>query len=489
MKTKRFIAIVVLLAAIGYVTYKATVLKIDIIYTNDLHGRVRVLPKIAHYVRKLNTNNLLLLDAGDFIQGTPESDFFNGESMVELFNMLGYTAAVVGNHEFDFGEDNLINISKKAKFYLLGSNICDQLYNLKPYITNYTIKNFDNVKVGIFGLVTKQTKFIVLPKHIKNVEFNDEILTAKKVTSELLKHGVNFIICVSHIGFSETHSSDTINDVLIAEECPQIGIIIGGHTHRLYEKRVNKTLLVQTGAHGEKIGHIKVYIFKPTKRIITIRNKFINTKKLKEEETVLKTVNKYVKEVDKIFDCTVGYLEYNIEHYRDKESPLGNLVCDVMVKLTNCDFAVTNSGGIRGSLSKGEVKYRDLYNVLPFDNTIVKTKLTGQEVKEMFEHSVSGKYGILQVSKEVQVVFDLESAVGSRVKELYIKGEPLSKYRTYIVATNSFLAYGGEGYHWFSKRSIEDTGVKLRDAVKEYLATYKPSDSFQTKRIIFLNTQ
>lgn len=486
MKTKRFVAILLLLITISYIAYKTTILRVDVVYTNDLHGRIQILPKIADYIKKLKPNKLLLLDAGDFIQGTPESDFFNGESVVELFNMVGYTAVTVGNHEFDFSEENLINISKKANFYLLGSNICDSFYTLKPYITNYVIKTFNGFKIGIFGLVTTQAKFIVVPKYVKNVEFKDEILTAKNVVYELINNGVNLIICVSHIGFSDKHGLDTPNDIRIAKDCPQINIIIGGHTHRLYEKRVNKTLLVQTGAYGEKIGHIKIYVFKPTKKIVAIRNKFVKTEKLKEEKTILETVNKYVKEVDKIFGSTVGYLECNIEHYRDKESPLGNLVCDVMVNITNADFAVTNSGGIRGSLSKGEVKYRDLYNVLPFDNTIVKTKLTGQDVKEIFEHSVSGKYGILQVSKEVKVVYDLKAPIGSRVKELFIKGEPLSKYRTYIVATNSFLADGGEGYHWFSKRPIEDMNIKLRDAVKDYLKKYKTISTSQTKRIIIL---
>lgn len=490
MKIKKLVAILLLLTVTGFVVYKTTVVRIDIVYTNDLHGRVNVLPRIEYYIKKLNRDKLLLLDAGDFIQGTPESDFFKGESMVELFNLVGYNAVTVGNHEFDFGEDNLVNISKKVKFYLLGSNICDNLYTLKPYITNYMTKTFYDVKIGIFGLLTKQTKFIVIPEHLKNVEFHDEILTAKKVVSELLKDKVDIIICLSHIGFNETYSSDTINDILIAEGCPEINIIIGGHTHRRYEKHIKNTLVVQTGAYGETIGHIKIYIFKPTKTIIGIKNKFVNTRKLKDDKTILEVVNKYTEEVNKIFDYKIGYLENTIEHYRDKESPLGDFICDVMVGVTKADFAVTNSGGIRGSLPKGEIKYRDLYNVLPFDNTIVKTQLLGKDVKSMFEHSVSGKYGILQVSKEVQVVYDLSQPVGSRVKELYIKGEPLKEYRTYYVATNSFLAYGGEGYHWFSKYSVVDTGVKVRDAVRDYLKSYHGTPVVsQSKRIVFLGGQ
>lgn len=488
MKIKKVIAVLIfLLVVVSFVIYKTVVVRIDIIYTNDLHGRIDVIPKIEYYVKTIKSDKILLLDGGDFIQGTPESDFFNGESIVELFNTVGYTAATVGNHEFDFGEDNLANLAKKAKFYLLGSNISDPSSNLKPYITNYIIKTFDNIKIGIFGLLTKQTKFIVLPKHIKNVELNDEVATAKKLVSELVNNKVDLIICVSHIGFANTHSKDVINDVVIAENCPEIDIIIGGHTHKRYKKYVGKTLLLQTGAYGEKFGHAKIFVFKPVKKIITIQNKFVNTKKLKDGEQTSKIVERYAAEVNKIFNYTVGFLHNTFEHYRDKESPLGSFICDIMVNVAKTDFAVTNSGGIRGNLLKGEIKYRDLYKVFPFDNTIVKTKLDGKDVKEIFEHSVSGKYGILQVSKEIHIVYDLKNPIGSRVKELYIKGEPLSKYKTYSVATNSFLAYGGEGYHWFSKRPPEDTGVKVRDVIKEYIQSCQTvSDKPKPGRIVFL---
>ncbi|MCX7940813.1 MAG: bifunctional metallophosphatase/5'-nucleotidase [Endomicrobia bacterium] len=489
-KYKKLVSVSISLFVLIFVFYKTTVEHIDIIYTNDLHGRLNILPKIEYYInqKNLDRGRLLLLDAGDFIQGTPESDFFKGESMVELFNAISYTAAVVGNHEFDFGEDNLVKLAQKAKFCFLGSNICDINDNLKPYITNYVVKNVGSVRAGIFGLLTKQARFIIAPQHIKNVEFKDEILTAKNVVDELVNQKVQLIICVSHMGYDEKkRPSEIVNDVLLAKEVPDIDIIIGGHTHRTYRKYIGKMLIVQTGAYGEKFGHLRISVFKPIKKVFRIKNRFISTNKLKDGETLQKIVKKYVAEVSKIFDNPVGFLETDLPHYRDKESPLGNFICDIMVQTARTDFAVTNSGGIRGSLNRGELRYRDIYNICPFDNTIVKTKLTGKDIKEIFEHSVSGKYGILQVSKEVKVVYNLKEPLGSRVKELYIKGKPVVENQIYSVTTNSFLASGGEGYHWFSKISLDDTHIKVRDVIKEHIQTRKViKEKPQPGRIILL---
>jgi 5'-nucleotidase/UDP-sugar diphosphatase len=463
--------------------------QIDVFYTNDLHGRLDVLPKISYYVKKTGSKNYLLLDSGDFIQGTPESNFFKGQSMVEIMNNVGYTAVCLGNHEFDFSEQNVYELKQQAKFVFLGSNIYSHYGTVKPYITEYLIKEFNRIKIGIFSVLTTQTKYIVIPQNLKDVEILDELLIAQKVVNQLLYNNVDLIICLSHIGLNE-NKGNFVDDKVLAEKIPKISFIIGGHTHRKYEIKINKTLLVQTGANGETLGHLKLLFFKPYKKIFFYRNKFVNIKSLKDDKVIKSIVDQYVEKINKIFDEEIGELKFDLQHYRDKESPVGNLVCDIMNTIAKCDFAVTNSGGLRKSLTKGVVKYRDIYTLCPFDNTIVKVNLSGKEIKEMFEHSFSGKYGILQVSKEVKIECDLNNPVGNRVKNIKINNKPLLFDKTYSVATNNFLAAGGEGYFWFTKHNVVDTKILLREAVVSYIKENKEVSlplSHQEQRIIIVS--
>ncbi|MCX7716272.1 MAG: 5'-nucleotidase C-terminal domain-containing protein [Endomicrobia bacterium] len=488
MKLKKIIFVIIFLFIVGFVKYKLFILPVDIIYTNDLHGRINVLPKVAYYIKKIKSKNLIVVDAGDFIQGTPESDFFYGESVVDVFNSVGYTAATLGNHEFDFGEQNLNMLKTKSKFVFLGSNIYSPQGVLKPYITNFIIKDFNNIKIGIFGLLTKQTKYIVLPDNIKDVDVINELLVAEKVVNELVYNSVNFIICVSHIGWNmkDNENSPVVNDVMLAKKIQRIDVIIGGHTHKCYNKRIGNTLLLQTGGYGSRFGHLRVFFLKPMKYAIFYKNKFLDVKSLPEEKNVLEVVSGYLDKVKVILDEEIAELKFDLPHYRDKESPLGNLICDIMRSVANADFAVTNSGGIRSSLKKGIVKFKDIYSVCPFDNTIVTVTLSGKEIIEMLEHSVSGKYGILQVSKEVKVVYDTSKPVGQRIQSLSIKNAKINRDKFYRIATNNFIASGGEEYVWFTRHKIVNTNIKLRDAIKTFLQKEKNLTVPSSGRIIFL---
>jgi len=486
---KKYLVFLLSLFILFSFIYFFSFLQIDIFYTNDLHGRIEVLPKVAYYVKKTAAKNYLILDSGDFIQGTPESNFFKGQSMIEVMNNVGYTAVCLGNHEFDFSEQNIYELKQQAKFVFLGSNIYSHYGSVKPYITEYLIKEFDGVKIGIFGLLTTQTKYIVIPEHLENVEVLDELLIAQKVVNQLLYENVCLIICLSHIGVSDGRGN-FIDDKVLAEKIPQVSFIIGGHTHRKYEIKINKTLLVQTGANGETLGHLKLFFFKPYKKIFFYKNKFVNISSLKDDEKTKSVVNKYLEKINTIFEEQLGELKIELPHYRDKESPLGNFVCDVINGIAKCDFAVTNSGGLRKSLAKGIIKFRDIYTMCPFDNTIVKTTLSGKEIKEMFEHAFSGKYGILQVSKEVKIEYDISKPVGERVRNILINNKPLKLNKEYSVATNSFLSSGGEGYFWFTKHKVVDTKILVREAISEYIRKNKEINlpiSQQPQRIIVVS--
>lgn len=424
--------------------------------------------------------NLILLDSGDFLYGTPESEYFKGVSVAETMDYAGYNYVVLGNHEFDYGEERLISLLKNKQFKVLGSNIVDKGGNLRPYITNFDIRDFDGVKVGIFGLITSATEKMVFPENIKDINFSDELETAKKVVEEMYSNKAQIILCLSHIGCLEKYNlySDGISDTLIAKNV-SVNVIFGGHTHRKYKKFVGKTLLLQSGSYGKYFGHLTLWVHKKYKTIWFSRNKFIKTEtfnKVRPEVNLL--VNHYITETSKVYDVVIGETKVPLTREKNKESSLGNLISDIIESSVKCDFAVTNSGGIRTNLPAGKIKLRDLYLMFPFENTIVYTTLTGKEIKEMFEYGIKNKYGILQVSKSVKV-----KILPNGELEIKIKDTPLSEQKNYVVATNSFVGSGGDGYHWFTKHKVVDTKIKVLDAIKEFFKLYSPVESKVEGRI------
>ncbi len=487
MKKKYFFLIFVVLAFLVSVIYyyKPSIVRVDIVYTNDLHGNIEVLPKIAYYVKKIKNKNLILIDSGDFIQGTPESDFFKGVSVVETFNFIGYDFVQIGNHEFDFGEENLISLSLNSRFNFLGSNIVDKNGQIKPYLKNYVIKTFDGLDIGVFGLITTKTKNIVLKENLKYIDFLDEVRIANDVVKKLYNNGVKIIFCVSHIGWvpekEKIKYELQFSDLELAKQVSGINIIFGGHTHQKYKKFVGKTLIVQSGAYGKSFGHLTLWYNKRYGKIWWIKNKFVETKKIKSKHKEIEIlVNNYIQETSNVYDVEIGKLEVMLDRNREQESSLGNLIADIIAQNVKCDFAITNSGGIRADLKKGNVTYRDIYMVMPFDNTITFAELSGKEVKEMFEYSVKSMYGILQVSKDIQISYDKE-------KNAYIKikGNPISETKKYLVATNNFVSSGGDGYKWFLDKKVVDTKINLRDAIKKYFEKNSPISYKVEGRIIF----
>ena len=250
-----------------------------ILHTNDVHSqmdtevsgeyaRLGGVERRAAYIaemRKLYPRNLILLDAGDYNQGTPYFNLFGGKLEIELMNAMGYDAAVLGNHELDNGQEDLAKRLKKAKFATLSANYSYSNTPLKQAVKPYTIIKRDGYKIGIIG-VTITLQGLVMASALQNLSFQNPVPIVNQLAEMLKKEKkCDLVICLSHLGY-DGGSPQRPSDVYLAEHSRHIDLIIGGHTHTLLtQPDIRKNLdgkevpIVQAGSRGAYVGRVDIF--------------------------------------------------------------------------------------------------------------------------------------------------------------------------------------------------------------------------------------
>ena len=479
---------------------------ITILHTNDFHGYLSGtdaknggLARIYTIVKEERTKNpnTILIDAGDHLQGANIANFFKGQSVVEIYNAIGYTYATFGNHEFDWGKDILKQRIQEAKYTYLCANIIDTSTGKTFAPKAYDIMEFSTLKIGFFGLNTKDLPILVNPKGIEGLKILDPIETSKTVVETLKKEKSDFIIAISHLGYNDGGGDD---DVTLASTVSGINLIIGGHTHTVLKQAsvVNGVYIVQTGEKGLNLG--KIYLdFENTysgSKLKNFRYTLIPiTDAIKEDPDIKSLITTYEEKLKIEMEVVIGETLVDLDgeraNVRTRETNLGNLIADMMRELANSEIAITNGGGIRASIKKGKIKVGDVYNVLPFDNLIVKLELSGKDIILALENGFSqvekGAGRFPQVSG-LTVKVNLKKPPMSRVIEVLINGKPLDPDKIYTVATNDFMAAGGDGYTSFknAKSSVWVTGNWMRDDFIEYIKKHTPLNPQVEGRIVFV---
>lgn len=490
---------------------------LTIFHVNDTHARVEIFPQLKTAVdqERAKYENHLLLHAGDIFSGTLYFTIFKGRADQEMMNAIGFDAVTFGNHEFDIDSETLADFVKDAKFSFVSANIdfADDPI-LSPYfhpvvavpdetnngeIYEAIIKDFNGERVGIFGLTTEDTERIANPGD--DITFQNFIAAAKNTVSRLEALGVNKIIALTHLGYHV--------DLQLAQEVDGIDIIVGGHSHTELPEGVvvqkdEPTVIVQSGEHLNNLGKLEV-TFDKDGVIQDYEASLLPLADYEADEDLLKRVEEYQKEIDELMKVVVGHTTVDLdgerENVRTKETNLGNLIADGMVWKMKQFFpettiALQNGGGIRASIAKGDITMGEIRTVLPFDNTLVAIQLTGQELYEALENSVSeypkqdGRF--LQVSG-ITFKFDPEQPAGQRVWHVEVLNtegtyEPLQLDQMYTVATNSFTAKGGDFYDSL-KRAYEDGRMENIDipdyeVFSEYIQEFSPVSPEVEGRII-----
>jgi 2',3'-cyclic-nucleotide 2'-phosphodiesterase (5'-nucleotidase family) len=485
-----------LLLAISFAYGEQT--EIRILHVNDFHGFVEpykplgseeLLGGIAYLAGRASAlrkeKPSLLLSAGDMIQGDNWANLFQAESVMELMNEMRFDAMVLGNHEFDFGQEILKKRISEARFPVLGANV-EGFDSLRPYI----IKELKGIKLAIIGVVTGDVPASTHPRNVVGLKFTSPIEAVRKYMEEL-KGKADVVIVLSHIGYPA--------DRVLAEKVNGIDVIVGGHSHTKLTKPVTigSTLIAQAWEHGKALGVLDLTV--KDGKVIRSEGHLeeIKPEKGKKDKAALIIVNKYKEKVDAVLNVRIGEAEVDLdrENVRRRETNLGNFIADIMRSSSGAEAALINGGSIRVSIRKGEMKAKDIYSALPFDNYIVAIKLAGKQMKEALEHGVSGvenEEGRFPQVSGLTFKYSPSEKRGSRVKEISIAGKPIQLDREYIVATNDFMAVGGDGYEAFGgaiksskdfsvmggmmkgeKVVYSDSSRWLRDVVVEFIKAKK----------------
>ena len=473
-----------------------------ILHTNDVHGHL--MPErvegwkrplggaavLAGCVRGIRAHNdaagvpTLLLDAGDIFLGTPEGNLSKGLAATDVMNAVGYDAMAVGNHEFDLGIDVAAALVRSARFPVLGANVrIPPAAAPPPPLRPYAVVERGGLKVGIIGVITETTPAIVMPGRTGKIVFEKPEEIVRACMAELRAEGVDLVVLLSHCGSEE--------DRRIAEVVEGIGIVVGGHGHELLKRpipvRRTGTIIVQAGGMGQYLGRVDCRVDARGRvarwRYVLIR---LEEGRCPPDPAVAAIVKKWGAAVGGKFDTVVAESRSDFAGCDTGEGALGDLIADSVLAATGADMAFMNSFGIRGQILKGDVTLRDIYTVMPFDNTLYTMTLTGEQIRRIVEQGLTLANGILQVSG-LRVEYSPSAPPGARVRSLACGGRGLDPRGSYKVATNSFLAKGGDSYATFLEgRDVKDTGILDRDALAEHLSARSPlsSEGFVPTRLI-----
>ena len=477
---------------------------IVILHTNDVHGAIAGYAKVAALKDAYEARGayVLLMDAGDFIQGDPTVSTSEGATAVELMNLAGYDVVSLGNHEFDYGYQNLKDLEADADFAIVDANV---LYNGRvAFEDNLVFTAPDGTKIGVFGLDTPETATKAHPAKIQGVTFlagEDLYDCAQEQVDALTAEGCNYVICLGHLGIDDESAGNRSIDLL--EKVEGIDVFIDGHSHSTYEDvktaaggtgKVGDTLVTSTGTKLESIGVVTI----DAEGVITTSTTPV-ADLTAEDADVAARAAAIQKEIDDEYGTVFAKTEVALNGEREpgnrtEETNLGDLITDALVwgaerEGTEVDAAVTNGGGIRASIAAGDITKKDINTVLPFGNTLSIVQVTGAELLEALEASTyctpTSIGGFPQVSG---IEFTVDTTKAYDQGELYpgstyygpksiqrvtietVGGEPFDANATYTIATNDFMAAGGDTYYAFAAASVNyDLGLSMDEVVMDYI--------------------
>lgn len=478
--------------------------KTVILHTNDVHGAIAGYAYItalkADYEAK--GAEVILVDAGDYSQGTSYVSVTKGLDAIEMMNAAGYDVVTLGNHEFDYGYTQLKDNMTKAKFKVL----CADVFNADGtpiFDANYTYTTKSGVKVGFFGMETPETQTKANPTKIKGLTFatNDAFTKAAADQVEALKDA-DVVICLAHLGVDGESKPYRSTDLYAAVK--GIDFIIDGHSHTVMTKGENGEPVQSTGTAFANIG---VIVIDDATKKIESNSLFEIKEDTAKDATVAAAAQKIIDRIDKEYGAVFAKSEVVLNGAkapngnRDSETNNGDLITDAMVwkilqdkeSLTvDADHvvAVTNGGGIRKAINPGDVTKKSINEVLPFGNTVVTIYITGAELLEALEASTyctpDAIGGFPQVSGinytiSTAVAYDANAETYpastyygpksiNRVTINSINGKEFKADDTYAVITNDFCGGGGDTYYAFAAATAKfDTGIPLDEVVMEYI--------------------
>jgi 5'-nucleotidase len=502
-------------------------IRLTIIATNDIHGWIYPqkyklpdgtegseggMAAFAGYVsilRKQNPKGTLLLDAGDMFQGTLASNLTEGAVVVQTMNRLGYTAAAVGNHEFDYGPEGPSSVAvrpdqdpfgalkariKEAKFPVLAANIAEAETGQRPkwLSGNGTlILEMKGLRIGLIGLTTPSTPTVTNPVNVQSLRFGALVPEVEASARMLRDRGAEVVIVVMHAGgkcakWNDPHDLSScdrdhgeIFEMLDNVTPHMVDAVVAGHTHAPLAHFVNGTPVVETWGLGRYFSVIDLAVDPVKHRVMESKSKIIplipicekvdekslscNPKSLKERSDVKLVQATFMGEPvvpDEGMTALMAPALAQVEEMQNRplgitaavplnrsyeaESPLGLVLADALREREKADIALLNPGGLRADLKAGELRYGDIYEVIPFDNTVATVTMTYEELRRLLTAAYGSRKGVFQVSGlKIQLA---KCPSEARLRAFTLEnGKPLKQDKKYRVVMPDFLARGGDG--------------------------------------------
>ena len=462
--------------------------EIIIFHTNDMHCRILNtddggksigLAEMATAVKTVKKQNKITFwfDAGDNFHSMPRINISNGENLIPLLNAAGIDAMAPGNHDFNYGSDQLQNISKKLKFPVLAANVVKES-NGEKILPSYKIFKYGKIKIGVFGLATPDTIYKSSIIKFDKLEFLNPVEISKDMI-KILRPQCDILVAVMHMGVLD----DTLEftSERIARETEGIDVIIDGNSHTELPQglTVKNTLIAQTGCYEHFLGQVNINF--SNGKIISKTAKLLSADDVKKinptpDKKIVDAVAKMEDKNKKILDTVVAHSDKALtderEIIRRQESELGNLFADALRWKSGADFAIMNCGGIRAGLPAGDITRGDILALAPFSNLLKTAEIDGKTIREMLEHSVSGypgtPGGFLAVSG-LNFSFDPSQPAGQRVQDIFINGAPVEENKMYIMGAVDFLLLGGNDYEMLKGLKVIGEFGTLDEILTEYI--------------------
>ncbi|HEX7177139.1 MAG TPA: bifunctional UDP-sugar hydrolase/5'-nucleotidase, partial [Pyrinomonadaceae bacterium] len=431
--------------------------RVTLLQVNDVYqflpverGREGGLARVSTLRKEIarQSPHTMLLLSGDTISPSVESITYRGRQMIDAWNQVGLDYSVFGNHEFDFGPEELLARVGESKFKWLGANVIDKrtgrtFAETPPYV----VREFDGVKVGIFGITLPETKTTSSPG--PNVEFRAACETANEIIPKLRDAGARAVVALTHLSLAE--------DKELARCAEGIDVIIGGHEHTLLQSAAGGVPIFKMTADAREMGRIDLNIDPKTGRVRSIDWEIIKVgADVKEDPEFAAVTRKYAAKIRELAG-RVGRssvaLDARSAENRTRETNVGNLVADSFRRATGADIALLNGGSVRADtvIAPGLLTMRDVLSILPFNNELEVIEVTGALLLEALENGVGrtapgAEPGRFPQVSGMKYSFDASLPAGQRIKSVTVGTRPLDPARSYTLATTRYIAVGGDGY-------------------------------------------
>ena len=464
-----------------------------IIATNDFHGALEPRPDangvnrggaayVAAAIERARSEcvprcEILVVDAGDLFQGTPASNLSYGRPVVEYYNRMGYAAAALGNHEFDWGTDTLRSRMRQAKFGIFGANVRYTNGRDVEWIPNDTIVTRGKTRIGIIGWSTVATPTTTRASNVAGLRFDPPAPIIDSIGTALRKRGADFVVVIAHAGaFCGRDGAGSCNGEIIdfaKQLTTKVDVIISGHTHSLVNTEVGPEPVVQARSSGRAIDVVDLPLERygniPTRH--EVRDIAVDT--LKPDPAIERIVQQAVARVAPLVNRHIATNPAALLR-EGHQYALGNLIADAQRWAAKGDVAIMNNGGIRTDLRAGEATYGSLFEIQPFANVLYSLTMTGAQLRGLLE-AMLAKSGIDDHVSGLTIKFDPTKPAGSRLASVtMVDGSALSDNTTYNVIVNDFLATGGEGYNAGKRAtSMKSTNIVDLDALIDYLRSLR----------------